>query len=124
MNPARKLVVLSLAEGVVIVVYALAVFADVDLSAHVGWWRAAVVLAAAVVAAVLFQSWSSTPTQASLIPMAAGLLGGAALASTVVSAPLGEVYASTVVGTIGTLAIVTAVALSLVSLSRTGQDAS
>lgn len=108
------LVVPALAELVVLVLYAGDVLGDVVWpEGFVVPARIVLVLCAAAVAVVCFHSWS-TVAAADRVPLvhaaaAAGLVGGAATASSVTTAVAGDLFGSGPLATLGVAGLVAAV---------------
>ncbi len=106
------LIVPALAELVLLMLYAL------DVLAGILWpeWfvvpgRILVVAAAAAVAFVVYHAWSVAAERTPLVnaAMGAGLVGGAALASSVTTAAEGRLLGSGLLATLGVAAVVAAV---------------
>jgi peptidoglycan/LPS O-acetylase OafA/YrhL len=118
----RWFVALGVGELVIVVTYVLDRFTDADLSSASTLLKLLLVVGAALIAGSAYHSWSATPTSTSLLAMLLGLLGGAALASTVVSAHTSEIYASATMATIGTIGLVASVAFAQIGLTRSRES--
>ncbi|MCW2800097.1 MAG: hypothetical protein JWQ70_1569, partial [Aeromicrobium sp.] len=79
----RLFVALGAGELVIVATYVLDRFTDADLSSASALLKVLLVVGAALIAGSSYHSWSAAPTSASLLATLLGLLGGAALASTV-----------------------------------------
>jgi hypothetical protein len=118
----RRFVVLAIGEAMVLIAYVLGVVVELDaLSVAL---RVVAVAGAMVVALTLYQSWSGSPTMVNFAAMAAALIGGAAVASTAVSATGDDVFASVPVATAGTAALLISVVLAQSSLAQSRKSAS
>lgn len=122
MKFTRSFIVMAVAEAVVLVVYVLAQLADVDFGGAATSVKIAVVVAAAVVAVMAYQAWSHRNSLHTICAMLLGLLGGASLVSSVTTAEGNQIYGSAPMALVGTAAVVATVAVSLVAMSREGQE--
>lgn len=118
MKTGRLFVALGVGELVIVGTYVLVQFTDADLSSASTVLKVLLVAGAVLIAGSSYQSWSAAPTSVSLLAMLLGLLGGATLASTVVSAHEAEVYASGSMAAIGTFGLVASVAFAQIGLAR------
>lgn len=121
---SRWFLALAVSEMYVLAVYVLARFTDTDLTSISGVLRVLLVAAAALVAVVAYQAWSKGPTTQTTCAMVTGLLGGAALASTVVSAAEEQIYSSATLAALGTAGVVVTVAIAQVAIAREKAKAS
>lgn len=119
---ARSVIVMAVAEGVVLLAYVLAQLAEVDFGSAATAVRVAVIAAAAVVAIVAYQTWSHHSSLHTICAMLLSLLGGASLVSSVTTAAGNEIYGSAPMALVGTAAVVAAVAVTLVGMSRERQE--
>lgn len=116
-------VVTALAELVVLALYVTDVLGDVAWpDGFVVPGRVLVVVAALLVAGICYQAWSTVTAQ-QRTPLvhaaaAASLVGGAALASAVTSAPAGDLMGAHALATLGTAALVAAVVCHQMSAAR------
>lgn len=117
MTNVQGIRVMSAAAAVVLVAYVVAELAHADLGSSAGAVRIAVLVAAAIVAVLAFQSFSHGSTTHTVSAMVLGLLGGASLASTVATAAKGDVYGSAPMALVGTLAVVAAVTVAQIGQS-------
>ncbi|MCW2830940.1 MAG: hypothetical protein JWP31_1632 [Aeromicrobium sp.] len=124
MRSPRLFAAMSVCEVYVVAIYVLVRFADTDLGSSAGVWRVLLVVAAACVAGVSYHLWSTGPTTRTTCAMVLGLLGGAALASTVISADDERIYSSAALAAVGTAGVVAAVVITQISHARTQVDAS
>ena len=122
---AGRVRIALLAELVVIAVLALDRVADVDWSqGSVPAVRGLLLVAAVVVAGICYQTWSTNPPRTPLVVSAAivSLVGGAAFASSVTSAPHGEVLSNGPLPLVGLVALLFAtIALTLESRARSAR---
>lgn len=123
MKITRNFIVMAVAEAVVLVVYILAQLAEVDFGSSATVVQVVVVVAAAVVAVLAYQAWSHRSSLHTICAMLLGLLGGASLVSSVTTAKGDDIYGSAPMALVGTVAVVAAVAVTLVAMSREGQEA-
>lgn len=123
MKITRNFIVMAVAEAVVLVVYILAQLAEVDFGSAATAVKVVVMGAAAVVAVLAYQAWSHQNSLHTICAMLLGLLGGASLFSSVTTAKGNEIYGSAPMALVGTAAVVAAVAVTLVAMSREGQEA-
>ena len=114
----RTFAVMGLAEVVVLVVWVVDRFTDIDLTGASVPLRIAVAVAAAVVAVLAYHAWSHRNTVHTICAMLLALLGGAAVVSAVSTAGTDEIYGSGSMALVGTIGIVAAVAVSQIALTR------
>ena len=109
---------MSLAGVVVLAAYVVGGLVGADLGSALGFVKIALVVAAVLVAALAFQSWSHDSNPHSLSAMVVALLGGASLASTVTTATGDDLYGSDPMALVGTVAVVAAVTISQIGQTR------
>jgi peptidoglycan/LPS O-acetylase OafA/YrhL len=109
---------MSVAAAVVLVAYVVGGIADADLGSSAATVRIVVLAAAAVVAVVAFQSFSHDSTPHTISAMIVALLGGACLASAVTTGKGHDLYGSTPMAFVGTLAVVAAVTIAQIGQTR------
>ncbi|NRQ48771.1 hypothetical protein [Aeromicrobium stalagmiti] len=122
MKNARTFVVTGVAEGVVVAIYVLDRFADLDLGSIATILRIVLVVAAAVVAVVAYHAWSQRSSVHTICAMLLGLLGGASLVSAVSTAKGDEVYGSGAMALVGTVAVMLAVVVGQIAATRPQED--
>ena len=120
----RWFVALGVGELVIVATYVFDRFTDADLSSASTLLKVLLIVGAVLIAGSSYHSWSAAPTSASLLAMLFGLLGGATLASAVVSAKDGQVYANATMATIGTVGLVASVAFAQIGLARSREPQS
>jgi uncharacterized protein involved in response to NO len=121
----RWFLALGLGELVIVGTYVIDRFTDVDLSSGSrSTLKVLLVVGAALIAGSAYQAWSASPTSVNLLATLLALLGGAALASTVVTANDVQIYRSGTMATLGTIGLVVAVAFAQVGLARYRQSQS
>ncbi|MDX6277102.1 MAG: hypothetical protein QOJ72_1230 [Nocardioidaceae bacterium] len=110
---------LGLGELVIVGSYVVDRFTDVDLSSDtMTVLKVLIVVGAALIAGSAYRTWSATPTSVNLLATLLGLMAGATLASTVVTANDVQIYRSGLLGTLGTIGLVAAVAFAQVGMAR------
>ncbi|KQY56090.1 hypothetical protein ASD11_16635 [Aeromicrobium sp. Root495] len=109
---AGRIKVAAVALAVVVAVWILDRLADVEWpEGAVPVVRAVLLVAAVAIAGIAYQTWSTNPPRTPLVvsSMIVSLVGGAAFASAVTSAPSGEVLTSGPLPVVGVVALVFAV---------------
>jgi peptidoglycan/LPS O-acetylase OafA/YrhL len=119
----RWFLALGLGELVIVGTYVIDRFTDVDLSTDArSTLKVLLIVGAVLIAGSAYRTWSGAPTSVNLLATLLGLMGGATLASTVVTANDVQIYRSGVLATLGTIGLVAAVAFAQVGLARTRQS--
>jgi peptidoglycan/LPS O-acetylase OafA/YrhL len=115
----RWLLVLGLGELVIVGTYVVDRFTDVDLSSGTKTvLKVLLVVGAVMIAGSAYRTWSAAPSSVNLLATLLGLMAGATLASTVVTANDVQIYRSGVLATLGTIGLVAAVAFAQVGMVR------
>jgi uncharacterized membrane protein len=115
----RWLLALGLGELVIVGTYVVDQLTGVDLSSNTKTvLKVLLVVGAVMIAGSAYRTWSSTPTSVNLLATLLGLMAGATLASTVVTANDVQIYRSGLLATLGTIGLVAAVAFAQVGMAR------